>query len=160
MSINQLDFCHNAFGIFQGIGKSDGKELYVWDLRYEQYWIVEGGSGGNRPKRPDYMDAVFIDSTICVCGPYAFAYKSLTGMHNLTNIICLDAGDLSSHYNYTELDMPLMDAKGGEMSAPGPWDIEEGRCYFVFECTKKLIILQILFDWNYWLRGRCMREIW
>ncbi|KAL7534852.1 hypothetical protein ACHAXR_006127 [Thalassiosira sp. AJA248-18] len=112
-SINQLYFRHNGIGTLQAISKSDDQKLRVWDLTYEQQRVATGGDGSDRPKRPDYVDVASTEGTIGVCGPYAFASGSLGGMHNIINVVGLDADDASSPYNCTELALPLVDAAGG-----------------------------------------------
>jgi hypothetical protein len=112
-SITQLYFRHNAHGILQGISKSDnGQKLRVWDLSYEQRRIANGTTDeSDRPKRPEYVDVASTEGTIGVCGPYAFASGSLGGMHNIINVVGLDADDASSPFNCTELALPV-DAAG------------------------------------------------
>ncbi|KAK1746922.1 hypothetical protein QTG54_002266 [Skeletonema marinoi] len=105
-SINQLYFRHNALGHLQGISKSDDQKLRVWDLSYEQKRIASDSDGSDRPKRPDYVDVASTEGTIGVCGPYAFASGSLGGMHNIINVVGLDADDVSSPFNCTELALP------------------------------------------------------
>ena len=106
-SIQQLYFRHNAHGTLQGISKSDDQKLRVWDLGYEQKRIAQGTDGSDRPKRPDYVDVASTEGTIGVCGPYAFASGSLGGMHNIINVVGLDADDVSSPFNCTELALPV-----------------------------------------------------
>ncbi|KAL3764398.1 hypothetical protein ACHAWU_004571 [Discostella pseudostelligera] len=112
-SITQLYFRHNAHGTLQGISKSDnGQKLRVWDLSYEQRRIANGTTDeSDRPKRPEYVDVASTEGTIGVCGPYAFASGSLGGMHNIINVVGLDADDASSPFNCTELALPV-DAAG------------------------------------------------
>ena len=89
----------------QGISKSDDQKLRVWDLGYEQRRITQGTDGSDRPKRPSYVDIASTEGTIGVCGPYAFASGSLGGMHNIMNVVGLDA--VSSPFNCTELALPV-----------------------------------------------------
>ena len=105
-SIHQLYFRHNAHGTLQGISKSDDQKLRVWDLGYEQRRIAQGTDSSDRPKRPDYVDCMSTEGTIGVCGPLAFASGSLGGMHNIMNVVGLDADDVSSPFNCTELALP------------------------------------------------------
>ena len=78
----------------------------MWDLSYEQKRITSDSDGSDRPKRPDYVDVASTEGTIGVCGPYAFASGSLGGMHNIINVVGLDADDVSSPFNCTELALP------------------------------------------------------
>ena len=112
-SINQLYFRHNHNGTLQAISKSDDQKLRVWDLTYEQTRIANGSDGSDRPKRPDYVDVASTEGTVGVCGPYAFASGSLGGMHNIINVVGLDADDVSSPFNCTELLLPV-DCGGSE----------------------------------------------
>ena len=114
-SINHLYFRHNAAGTLQAISKSDDQKIRVWDLSYEQRRIAEGGDGSDRPRRPDYVDVASTEGTIGVCGPYAFASGSRGGMHNIINVVGLDADDVSSPFNCTELALPMVDAGKGEL---------------------------------------------
>jgi len=116
-SINQLYFRHNLHGTLQGISKSDDQKLRVWDLSYEQKRIANSNGTGesdgkDRPKRPDYVDMASTEGTVGVCGPYAFASGSLGGMHDLINVVGLDADDASSPYNCTQLALPSADGSG------------------------------------------------
>ncbi|KAL7548804.1 hypothetical protein ACHAWF_012060 [Thalassiosira exigua] len=117
-SINQLYFRHNAAGTLQAISKSDDQKLRVWDLSYEQGRIARGagtdGKSGDedRPRRPDYVDVASTEGTLGVCGPYAFASGSLGGMHNIINVVGLDADDVSSPFNRTELALPDVGGAG------------------------------------------------
>ncbi|KAL9188447.1 hypothetical protein ACHAXT_006825 [Thalassiosira profunda] len=115
-SIHQLYFRHNLHGSLQAISKSDDQKLRVWDLTYEQRRVAEGTDGSDRPKRPDYVDVASTEGTIGVCGPYAFASGSLGGMHNIINVVGLDADDVSSPFNSTELALPIADAGGEYLS--------------------------------------------
>lgn len=93
--------------MLQGISKSDDQKLRVWDLSYEQRRIAIGSDESDRPKRPEYVDVASTEGTIGVCGPYAFASGSLGGMHNIINVVGLDADDASSPFNCSELALPL-----------------------------------------------------
>ncbi|KAL3823414.1 hypothetical protein ACHAXA_004289 [Cyclostephanos tholiformis] len=115
-SINQLYFRHNLHGTLQAISKSDDQKLRVWDLTYEQTRIANGSDGSDRPKRPDYVDVASTEGTVGVCGPYAFASGSLGGMHNIINVVGLDADDVSSPFNCTELMLPV-ECAGSECNA-------------------------------------------
>ena len=93
--------------MLQGISKSDYQKLRVWDLSYEQRRITNGSDESDRPKRPEYVDVASTEGTIGVCGPYAFASGSLGGMPNIINVVGLDADDVSSPFNCTELALPV-----------------------------------------------------
>ena len=93
--------------MLQGISKSDDQKLRIWDLSYEQRRIAVGSDESDRPKRPEYIDVASTEGTIGVCGPYAFASGSLGGMHNIINVVGLDADDASSPFNCSELALPL-----------------------------------------------------
>ena len=129
-SINQLYFRHNHHGTLQAISKSDDQKLRVWDLSYEQARIASGSTDGNedRPKRPDYVDVASTEGTVGVCGPYAFASGSLGGMHNIINVVGLDADDASSPFNCSELLLPVDCAGGGgEYNTAGGGNVRTSR---------------------------------
>ena len=129
-SINQLYFRHNHHGTLQAISKSDDQKLRVWDLSYEQARIASGSTDGNedRPKRPDYVDVASTEGTVGVCGPYAFASGSLGGMHNIINVVGLDADDVSSPFNCSELLLPVdCVGGGGEYNTAGGGNVRTSR---------------------------------
>ena len=105
-SISQLYFRHNANGL-QGISKSDDQKLRVWDLSWEQKRVAEGSDGSDRPKRPNYVDVASTENTVGVCGSYAFALSAAS--EAIINLIPLDAEDVSSPFNVTELALPMND---------------------------------------------------
>eukprot|EP00804_Cyclotella_cryptica_P010784 CCRYP_008733-RB/>CCRYP_008733-RB protein AED:0.03 eAED:0.03 QI:381/1/1/1/1/0.83/6/3101/1099 len=105
-SICQLYFRHNARGL-QGISKSDDQKLRVWDLSWEEKRVAKGLTGKDRPKRPDYVDVTSTDTTVGVCGNYAFALSAAS--EAIINLIPLDAEDVSSPFNVTELALPMTD---------------------------------------------------
>lgn len=102
-SISQLYFRHNAAGL-HGISKSDDQKLRVWDLTWEQKRVAEGRDDSDRPKRPSYVDVASTESTVGVCGTYAFALSAAS--EAIINLIPLDADDVSSPFNLTELALP------------------------------------------------------
>lgn len=106
-SISQLYFRHNSRGL-QGISKSDDQKLRVWDLSWEQKRVAAGSTGKDRPKRPDYVDVTSTETTVGVCGNYAFALSAAS--EAIINLIPLDAEDVSSPFNVTELALPMSDA--------------------------------------------------
>ena len=53
-----------------------------------------------------------------VCGPYVFASRSLGGIHNIINVMGVDAGDASLPFNCTKLTL-LVDGRGGEHPLDG-----------------------------------------
>jgi len=128
-SIVQLYFRHDAAGTLQAVSKSDDQKLRVWDLNFEQKRIAAGMDEKKvfRPKRPEYKDVASTEGTIGVCGPYAFASGSLGGMHNIINVVGLDADDVSSPFNCTELALPLADSAGGELYAMSTRPSRTGR---------------------------------
>lgn len=116
-SISQLYFRHNANGL-QGISKSDDQKLRVWDLSWEQKRVAEGSDGSDRPKRPNYVDVASTETTVGVCGSYAFALSAAS--EAIINLIPLDAEDVSSPFNVTELALPLTDADVGNAMSSRP----------------------------------------
>ena len=102
----------------------------MWDLSYEQARIASGSTDGNedRPKRPDYVDVASTEGTVGVCGPYAFASGSLGGMHNIINVVGLDADDVSSPFNCSELLLPVdCVGGGGEYNTAGGGNVRTSR---------------------------------
>lgn len=93
---------------------------------YEQTRIANGTDGSDRPKRPDYVDVASTEGTVGVCGPYAFASGSLGGMHNIINVVGLDADDVSSPFNCSELLLPV-DCVGSECTMSGNRTSRTGR---------------------------------
>ena len=89
-------------------------------MSYEQKRVAIGADGNDRPKRPDYVDVASTEGTIGVCGPYAFASGSLGGMHNIINVVGLDADDVSSPFNCTELALPVGESGGDAFVSSRP----------------------------------------
>jgi WD40 repeat protein len=105
-SISQLYFRHNAHGL-QAISKSDDQKLRVWDLSWEEKRVAQGLDEKDRPKRPGYVDVASTENTVGVGGNYAFSLSSAS--EAIINLIPLDADDLSSPFNVTELALPMID---------------------------------------------------
>ena len=103
-SIHQLYFRTSNTGILQSISKSDDQKLRVWDLSYEECRITSGSEDvSDRPKRPPYKDVTSTEGTVGVCCHLAFASGEMGGMHNIVNVVGLDA---ESPYNSSELALP------------------------------------------------------
>ena len=121
----------------------------MWDLSWEQKRVAEGSDGSDRPKRPSYVDVASTENTVGVCGSYAFALSAAS--EAIINLIPLDAEDVSSPFNVTELALPLND--GGLDHAAANRPFRSGRqqrgelksvvnvCGLVFDASHALLNL-------------------
>lgn len=82
----------------QGVSKSDGQKLRVWDLQKEETDPTD------RPNRPPFQDVTNTESTLGVAG--GFCLNGGAELYNQMSIVSLDVDDLQSPYNHTELALP------------------------------------------------------
>ena len=119
-TITYLKFRRDAYGLLQGISKSDDQKLRIWDLSYEEKAPTshhkvrsiikqlaqksEKEICDGRPKRPPYVDVLSTENALGVCGAYVFSGGD--SMYNKMGVMYLDVEDIQSQFNHTELALP------------------------------------------------------
>lgn len=100
-TIKLLQFRHDPLGNLQGVSKSDGQKLRVWDLRPE-----EKSTSKPRLARPKFVDVAHTEATLGVAGGYCLCGGS--EWYNQMSIVHLDVDrqQLHSPYNHTEIALP------------------------------------------------------
>lgn len=99
-TISFLQFRHNQNGRLQGITKSQGQKLRVWDLTYEQQQPQEP-----RPAKPPYTDLVDTTAALGVAGDQCLCGG--TDWYHQLALVPLDRHcQLESGWNHTELALP------------------------------------------------------
>jgi len=120
-TITYLKFRRDAYGLLQGISKSDDQKLRIWDLSYEEHGpkkrnphlrsiikqLAQKSEKENcegRPKRPPHVDVLSTENALGVCGAYVFSGGD--SMYNKMGVMYLDVDDIQSQFNHTELALP------------------------------------------------------
>jgi hypothetical protein len=100
-TIKLLQFRHDPLGNLQGVSKSDGQKLRVWDLRPE-----EKSTSKPRLARPKFVDVAHTEATLGVAGGYCLCGGS--EWYNQMSVVHLDVDrqQLHSPYNHTEIALP------------------------------------------------------
>jgi len=124
-SLSLLHFRHSPItGMLQGISKSEGHKLRVWDLSdcdcgeksREKSVVVKGVK--QKKYRPKYVDVAGSEDCISVLGSYAFGSGWSLGSGESMTVIYLDAKDLKSPFIRTELEIPSQSTAGGGAALP------------------------------------------
>lgn len=100
-TIKFLQFRRNQFGRLQGLSKSDGQKLRVWDLNQEDtdFW-----NNKRRPARPPFQDVTNTEATLGVAG--SFCICGGPDLFNQISVVNLDVDNLKSSFNHTEFALP------------------------------------------------------
>jgi hypothetical protein len=124
-SITYLQFRYDLSGLLQAVSKSDSQKLRVWDISHEQHLgnpknpfyskrsVIQKFASQqeeklaptSRPKRPPFADVGHSETTLGVCGGFAFCDGG-SAMFNNISLVSLDTSNLQSPYNHTGLALP------------------------------------------------------
>ncbi len=113
-TISHLHFRYDPHGLLlQGVSKSNGQKLRVWDLSFEQhlgdpqhpcYNKKTTPTMTTRPKRPPFCDVTNTEAALGVCG--GFCLCGGAEFYNHLSIVSLNVDNLKSPFNHTELALP------------------------------------------------------